>query len=45
MPNTEPVIDALRRLVSYIIEKSKNLPVFIHPIGAISKGQKGSGAR
>ena len=41
MPNTEPVIDT-PELVSYIIEKSKNLPVFIHPIGAISKGQKGS---
>ena len=41
MPNTEPVIDT-PELVYYLIEKSENLPVFIHPIGAISKGQKGN---
>ena len=40
MPNTDPVIDT-PELVKFIIESSKNLPVYIHPIGAITKGQKG----
>ena len=40
MPNTDPVIDT-PELIKFIIESSKNLPVYIHPIGAITKGQKG----
>ena len=40
MPNTNPVIDT-PELVAHLINKSKSLPVYIHPIGAITKGQKG----
>jgi len=40
MPNTEPVVDN-PELVSFIINKSKNLPIYIYPIGAITKNQKG----
>ena len=40
MPNTDPVIDN-PELVSFIINKSKDLPIYIYPIGAITKGQKG----
>ena len=40
MPNTSPVIDT-PELVEYILNKSKSLPVYIYPIGAITKGQKG----
>ena len=40
MPNTNPVVDS-PELVKYIIDKSKSLPTYIYPIGAISKGQKG----
>ena len=40
MPNTDPVIDT-PELVNYIIDKSKKLPIYIYPIGAITKGQKG----
>jgi len=40
MPNTNPVIDT-PELVEYIINKSKSLPIYIYPIGAITKGQKG----
>ena len=40
MPNTDPVIDS-PELVEYIINKSKELPVYIYPIGTITKGQKG----
>ena len=40
MPNTNPVIDS-PELVKYIINKSINLPIYIHPIGAITKSQKG----
>tara|TARA_Y100001970_G_scaffold134911_2_gene166033 strand:+ start:24796 stop:26094 length:1299 start_codon:yes stop_codon:yes gene_type:complete len=41
MPNTEPVIDT-PELIKFIIESSKESPVYIHPIGAITKGQKGN---
>ena len=41
MPNTDPVIDN-PELVKYVIDKSKNLPIYIYPIGAITKGQKGT---
>ena len=40
MPNTNPPIDSPES-VNFIIEKSKDLPVHIHPIGAVTKGQKG----
>ena len=40
MPNTDPVIDS-PELIKFIIDKSKELPVYIYPIGAITKGQKG----
>ena len=40
MPNTNPPIDSPES-VKFIIEKSKDLPVHIHPIGAVTKGQKG----
>ena len=40
MPNTTPPIDSPES-ISYIIEKSKDCPVYIHPIGAVTKGQAG----
>ena len=40
MPNTRPPIDS-PELISYIIEKSKDCPINIHPIGAVTKGQAG----
>ena len=40
MPNTSPPIDSPES-VSFIIEKSRDYPVHIHPIGAATKGQKG----
>ena len=40
MPNTNPVVDT-PELVTYIIDKSEDLPIYIYPIGAITKGQKG----
>ena len=40
MPNTDPVIDT-PELVTHLINSSKSLPIYIHPIGAITKGQKG----
>jgi len=40
MPNTDPVIDT-PELINNIVNKSKLLPVYIHPIGAVTKGQKG----
>ena len=41
MPNTNPPIDSPES-ISYIIEKSKDCPIYIHPIGAVTKGQKGN---
>ena len=41
MPNTTPPIDSPES-ISYIIEKSKDCPVYIHPIGAVTKGQAGA---
>jgi len=40
MPNTAPVIDS-PELVKFIIDKSEKMPIYIYPIGAITKGQKG----
>ena len=40
MPNTDPVIDT-PELVKFIIDKTSEYPINVHPIGAITKGQKG----
>jgi dihydroorotase len=40
LPNTNPSISTQSQ-VNYIIEKSKHLPIHIHPIGAISKNIEG----
>ena len=40
MPNTEPIIDT-PELVKFIIDKTSKYPINVHPIGAITKGQKG----
>jgi len=40
MANTDPVIDT-PELVRFLIDKSSSLPIFIYPIGSITKGQKG----
>jgi len=40
IPNTKPVVDT-KSQAEYISQKSKALPVTIHPIGAISKGAEG----
>ena len=41
MPNTNPVIDN-PELIQYIIDESHKTPIYIHPIGAITKGQEGT---
>lgn len=40
IPNTRPVIDN-KGQSEYIVHKSKNLPVTVHPIGAVSKNAEG----
>ena len=40
MPNTDPVIDSPEHIY-YIASKSKNLPIDIFPIGAVSKNLEG----
>ncbi|MBK5269624.1 MAG: dihydroorotase, partial [Bacteroidia bacterium] len=40
IPNTNPVIHS-KSNVEYIIQKSKQLPVTIHPIGAVTKKTEG----
>ncbi|OQP59735.1 dihydroorotase [Niastella vici] len=40
IPNTKPVVDS-KTQAEYISQKSKSLPVNIHPIGAVSKGTEG----
>lgn len=40
LPNTNPVVDK-KTAVEYIIEKAKQLPIYIHPLGAISKNTQG----
>jgi dihydroorotase len=40
MPNTQPPIDDRSR-VEFIRERGQGLPVSVHPIAAITKGQKG----
>ena len=41
MPNTNPVIHN-KSNVEYIVQKSRSLPVNIHPIGAITKNAEGN---
>lgn len=40
MPNTDPVTHT-KSQVEYINEKSRSFPVYLHPIGAISKNTEG----
>ncbi|NOZ04211.1 MAG: dihydroorotase [FCB group bacterium] len=40
MPNTDPPLDSPES-IRFVLEKSAELPVHIHPIGAITKGQLG----
>ena len=40
MPNTDPPIDSPES-VRFIAEKGAECPIYIHPIGAATKGQKG----
>lgn len=40
MPNTDPPIDSPES-VRFIAEKGSECPIYIHPIGAATKGQKG----
>ena len=41
MSNTEPPIDS-PELINYIVENTKKMPVHVHPIGSVTKGQAGS---
>lgn len=40
VPNTTPTVHS-KSQVEYIIEKSRNLPVHLHPIGAVSRNTEG----
>ena len=40
MPNTSPPLDTPES-IRFIVEKAEECPVHIHPIGAVTKGQKG----
>ena len=40
MPNTSPPLDTPES-IRFIVEKAQDCPVHIHPIGAVTKGQKG----
>ncbi len=40
VPNTSPTLHT-KSQIEYIIEKSKRLPVYIHPIGALTKNTEG----
>lgn len=40
MPNTNPPLDDPES-IRFVVEKAEETPIHIHPIGAISKGQKG----
>ena len=40
MPNTQPPLDSPESM-RYIIDRSEECPIHIHPIGSISKGQEG----
>ena len=40
LPNTQPLVQS-KSQVEYIVQKSKSLPVHIHPLGAITKNIEG----
>ena len=40
MPNTDPPIDSPES-IRYVVDRSEECPVYIHPIGAITKNQEG----
>ena len=40
MPNTSPPLDS-PEAINFIVDKSVDCPIFIHPIGAVTKNQKG----
>jgi len=40
LPNTNPAVQN-KSQVEYIVQKSKHLPVTIHPLGAVTKGLEG----
>tara|TARA_B100000073_G_scaffold108025_1_gene86942 strand:- start:514 stop:1803 length:1290 start_codon:yes stop_codon:yes gene_type:complete len=40
MPNTNPPLDSPES-ISFTTEKASKLPIYIHPIGAVTKGQHG----
>ena len=40
MPNTNPPLDS-PELIKFIKEKAEKCPIYIHPIGAVTKGQNG----
>lgn len=40
LPNTNPIIQG-KAQVEYIVQKSKSLPLHIHPLGALSKNTEG----
>lgn len=41
LPNTSPAIDT-KSQINYVTEKSKQLPITLHPMGAISKNIEGN---
>ena len=41
MPNTNPPIDS-PEVIRYIVDRSEECPIYIHPIGAITKRQEGN---
>ena len=40
IPNTVPPIDS-PELISYVKNEGRKTPIFVHPVGAVTKGQKG----
>jgi len=40
IPNTKPVIDT-KSQVEYVVQKSRSLPVSVHPIGAVTRNAEG----
>ena len=40
MPNTDPPLDSPESM-RYILDRADECPIYIHPIGSISKGQEG----
>ena len=40
MPNTIPPLDS-PEAINFIVDKSTEYPIYIHPIGAVTKGQNG----